>query len=558
MDPLRPIDSKANHHLVVEVVECLADTVISVSHLERETTPRRQRIVVGLAALALVVFALTFVQAVSLAAANKRALHNHLDAGKTAHSFRPTRVHAASEVIAGASLLAGLALGLTALAMRRRTPSVFRAETSVNDDSSLSDLVKLSKDEALVLVHPDMALSHTGTEGEHDADALMASGAARVSASGWLTISLPAAGRLTLSHGLRSYYLNWTPRPPGGIVSGRPKLDSRFAAYLGAAAAAALLMVALLESLPIEETSLYGDEFFPSERYIAITNPAFEDAAAEPESGGTGDAGDTQPAEASQAGAAGTSGIENALERPASMAIKHRSDLASMSRSQAMSAAKQSGILGVMADRQLFANDNALGDFASGDALEDWHGSFAGGPVGHQAGELSGSWGNHERGMGQWGIVKVGNRLPGWSGACGEWNCRDGDGMSGLHVSGGGGGGPKGRRIAKTPGPILGNPHASGGLDRAIIRRYIKQQKLRITHCYEKRLLVNGNLAGTLTARFSIAGNGTVIGASATGMGDSVLQECVAGVIGSIQFPSTEEGALVNVSYPFTFQAAGA
>jgi hypothetical protein len=40
-------------------------------------------------------------------------------------------------------------------------------------------------------------------------------------------------------------------------------------------------------------------------------------------------------------------------------------------------------------------------------------------------------------------------------------------------------------------------------------------------------------------------------------MGDSDVENCVADAIRSIQFPKPTGGGFVNVTYPFTFKAAG-
>jgi hypothetical protein len=79
----------------------------------------------------------------------------------------------------------------------------------------------------------------------------------------------------------------------------------------------------------------------------------------------------------------------------------------------------------------------------------------------------------------------------------------------------------------------------------------------QITYCYEKQLLVKPSLAGTVLTQFTISGNGAVISVSASGMGDSSVENCVAGALKSIQFPKPKGGGLVNVRYPFTFRPAG-
>ncbi len=554
MDPLRSnamhpsTQHSSTNGRVVEVVDCLSDTVVSVTHLDARGPRLRRQLVLACAIVSLSIFALSFAKAVSIASSNKRALVQHLHRGEPSHSFRPQRIGSAHEAIGGLALLTGIGLSLAFFAMRSQTRSRFQAESPASDSQPRFDMVAVGEQGAELKVHPEMSVSFSDSNLELDAEALVARSMAQLDSDGWMSMKLPDAGRLSLRYGHRAYHLAWSPRPASGILSPAAGLDSRFGAYLGAAAAAVLLFVGLLDALPIEESQLYGEGFSPSERYIAIREAALESAVVEPDKGDEGDRGDTAPAEASEAGDIGTAGIESAVNERASMAIEKRAEEASMAREQHMATSASSGILGIMASREIFANSNALAAYSSGDAGRDWYGGFDGGVVGDQVGELSGSWGNDVRGMGQWGTVKVGNRLPGLHygshGGCDSSEPCRGTGVS-LH------------RKSQVPTFSMGDATASGGLDREIIRRYIKKQKLRITHCYEKRLLVDNELAGTLTANFSIGSNGLVIGAKASGMGDDDLQQCVASVVASIHFPSTENGALVNVSYPFTFQPAG-
>jgi hypothetical protein len=72
-------------------------------------------------------------------------------------------------------------------------------------------------------------------------------------------------------------------------------------------------------------------------------------------------------------------------------------------------------------------------------------------------------------------------------------------------------------------------------------------------YCYEKQLLVNGNLAGTVSTQFFISPEGTVARADASGV-DPEVAGCVAGVIKDIEFPKPRGGGGVQVNYPLTLQ----
>jgi hypothetical protein len=106
---------------------------------------------------------------------------------------------------------------------------------------------------------------------------------------------------------------------------------------------------------------------------------------------------------------------------------------------------------------------------------------------------------------------------------------------------------------ASVPQTRIGTATATGELDKNIIRRYIRQKLPHIEYCYQKQLIVNPKLAGTITVSFVIAGSGKVSSANAEGFDENVAS-CVAGVVKSIQFPKPKGGGSVTVSYPFTFK----
>ena len=97
----------------------------------------------------------------------------------------------------------------------------------------------------------------------------------------------------------------------------------------------------------------------------------------------------------------------------------------------------------------------------------------------------------------------------------------------------------------------IGQPSVTGELDRAIIRRYIKRNVGKLTYCYEKQLLAQPGLAGTVTVSFAITAEGKVTSVTGAGVSPDVAS-CVTAVIGSIEFPRPKTGA-VQVSYPLTF-----
>jgi outer membrane biosynthesis protein TonB len=111
-------------------------------------------------------------------------------------------------------------------------------------------------------------------------------------------------------------------------------------------------------------------------------------------------------------------------------------------------------------------------------------------------------------------------------------------------------------RNPAVPSVSTGTFTSHGDLDKADIRRAIKQHMSAISACYEKALPNSPGLAGRLLVQFFIERDGSVSHSSASGI-DPVVDQCVADVIKSIQFPAPKGGGGVQVNYPFNFQPAG-
>ena len=132
-----------------------------------------------------------------------------------------------------------------------------------------------------------------------------------------------------------------------------------------------------------------------------------------------------------------------------------------------------------------------------------------------------------------------------------------GDGWGGSGAGAGGGrGGMFGRTSAVPTVVLCGTPRCVigiGGLDKSIIRRYIRRRLPQIQYCYEKQLLAKPDLAGDVDVEFMINPDGSVSEVHASGVDDEV-SSCVRGVIEGIAFPHNEQNTQVH--YPFTFQRA--
>jgi hypothetical protein len=159
-------------------------------------------------------------------------------------------------------------------------------------------------------------------------------------------------------------------------------------------------------------------------------------------------------------------------------------------------------------------------------------------------------------GNGGFGVLGTGGAV-GWGTiGSGRYGTVGTGGTGSGYGVGGGHGGIAGRR-ASVPTLTIGQPTTSGGeLDKAIIRRYIKRNTAKLSYCYEKQLLAKPKLAGTVTTKFVISGNGTVTSSTATGV-DTDVSTCVADAVQGIEFPKPKDGKDVNVTYAFTFTPAG-
>jgi hypothetical protein len=92
------------------------------------------------------------------------------------------------------------------------------------------------------------------------------------------------------------------------------------------------------------------------------------------------------------------------------------------------------------------------------------------------------------------------------------------------------------------------------GPDKETIRRYIRRHLDRIRYAYEKQLLVNPSLAGTIVVHFTISPDGVVLSAKAKGLGGHDLEDAIADIFRSIAFPKTSNGGLIAVSYPINLR----
>jgi hypothetical protein len=491
-------------------------------------------------------------------------MHEHLEAQKVAHEFRPQRLGAAFDWMALGGLGGGL-LCMTFGFLRLREEKV--APTYRIGDASGVDLPTQNApqpDFSLVAPRGDGFVLNFSTawqgaltrNGQSSSLAdLVAEGRARSSAvlAGAMELDIRAGEEIQVATGEQSFVVRSVNKPRRQAVPLLANIDSNALTYVAATAVVVGGFMLGLDTLHEDEKRLYGDIFADSDRYSLIQTTPFEDAIAEelekeaiesdPGSTGTKMSGDE-----------GLMGDKESTRPTGLFAMKNRDTAPALAKEQVLTQARESGILGILksSDGGAFAELHAMNQFSSG--LDD--DDIYGGLLGSEVAAASGGWGYGTRGMGpgggcigceNWGTIGTGTY-----GTIGH-----GEGTGAKFGAGGGKGGMRGH---KSSAPILkiGIVKKSGGIDADIIRRRIHRKLSRIRHCYEKELLVHSDLQGTVNTHFQISPAGKVQGVGAKGMGNQNVESCVAGVIKTIQFPKPLDGGYVNVTrYPFMFRPAG-
>ena len=198
--------------------------------------------------------------------------------------------------------------------------------------------------------------------------------------------------------------------------------------------------------------------------------------------------------------------------------------------------AEQAGVLGVLGDDSAMA-----GVFGSASISADLV-SGVGGLLGAK-GRQAGTHGLGSRGAGLGGGGTA-------------------DTLGGLGTRGrGGGDAAYGQGPAAGPRPegdiagIGGSPIIIGALDRSLIDAVIKRHMNQFRYCYQRELNKDPSLAGKITVKFVIAGDGSVSRASikSSSMGNVSVENCLSNRFMMLQFPEPKGNGIVIVSYPFMF-----
>jgi len=100
-----------------------------------------------------------------------------------------------------------------------------------------------------------------------------------------------------------------------------------------------------------------------------------------------------------------------------------------------------------------------------------------------------------------------------------------------------------------------------GSVDKELIRRVIQEHAAQIRYCYEQQLALNPRLAGKVSIKWIINGDGSAsspqVEASATTLEDAKVHACMMSRITSWQFPKPKGGGIAVITYPWILRSSG-
>ena len=545
----------------VEVAAMLGDSVVDVKHCVDPQGGKITSTTWGYFAagvVALISAGAAVAMSVHNVAVNKAALATWTtELHRPAGAFRPAQMSVGYDWLAFggfAVALAALAMGLVRMRRERQRPS-YTIGTAPGVDAPLEQAPAAS----FALVAPrgdDFVFTYApGIEGEMTVDGKSTplaaiAGQPSAACAGAMELAIPPRARIRAKAGQTTFLVSAVAKPRTQAVP-LFALEGRMLKYAAGSLAVHLGIWAFLQTVPQDGTGANIDLATNEEVGTHATITDHDKMPDKPidETGDSDGPKDKQTAGAMALGPQGTAGDPKTESEKGGTQIKNNDAQPQLAREQAMQQAREAGILGSTAMRQSISALTGVADFSSGFDDANFYGP---------------EFGAYGNGKGSFGLGRSGF---GTGGGCTQEPCgvigagRYGTIGDGTHAGDGwgGNGGHGGMRQhhGDPPGTIVGTPIGTGGLDKAIIKRYVKRASDKISYCYEKQLLAHPGLAGELMVQFVIQGDGTVKGASGKGF-DSSVASCVSEVVGAIAFPKPSDGGVVQVNYPFTFHATGA
>ncbi len=552
----------------IEVATMLGDSVVDVKHCMDPHSGKissRTWALLAVGVMCMLLSAVAFYVSVSTAAYNDGALHYWTQvAHKPAYAYRAKSLGFGYDWLAFGGFVVGLVtLAGAVLRIRdeRKSP-YYRIGTAPGVEQPVEGapapdfpLVAPSGDEFVFNFARDISGEAIIDGKARPLGELIASGHARPSVAlpGAFELPLALHPRIRAKVGQTQFLVSSVAKPRRQAAPLFTGMQSRTMAYFAGSLGAHLGLVLLLSFVPVEGSGASFD--ITTAEMTTINTDGVQQEDVPPDQQDALDTGGAGPegAGAAMALEAGQAGDPSKPQTATShIRIKNKDIDPQLARIQAIEEARSAGILGSLSasEGDRFASITEMGNLSSGPDAFDAYGAIFGAD-----GEGYGNFGYSRSGFGKGGGCA--------GGPCGIIGTGPGYGRIGLgRLPGSGwdgpGGGILGTRKHKSdvPTPIIGTPRTVGDLDKEIIRRYIKRNFSKITYCYERELLANNSLAGTINVQFFISPTGSVTTAAGAGANQKVA-DCIADVIQNIEFPRPNGGAGVQVNYPFTIKTAG-
>ena len=119
---------------------------------------------------------------------------------------------------------------------------------------------------------------------------------------------------------------------------------------------------------------------------------------------------------------------------------------------------------------------------------------------------------------------------------------------------------PPGSLVGAEVGEPADTPPPGGFLSKDQIREVMRAHQGEIRYCYERELVKNPSLAGTVVVKLVIGASGTVASATVASstLASPPVEDCIARAVTSFTFPPPRGGGIVIVSYPYRLQTSDA
>lgn len=418
----------------------------------------------------------------------------------------------------------------------------------VGIDGSIPLVRQLEDGTWLVMVSDEMKLRFRGRDSGQGLEELADEGLVTPVTDGWQEVELRPGSGLEIDLHDYTFFLRFSD-PLRLAGPGIDRVDREPLPFIGLSALAHVVALLLVMTIPDGARALELDGFDQTDRFaqLALTEMQQEqrdqpgwmdDEKPAPEAakhaGDEGEAGDPEEAD---------TGKQIAVQGPPDNEDQQLARQRNMEIAMNHGIARQVSSMYATADRSIGSDaQHALGNL-DGREPGDSRGIFGMGV----RGDGRGGGGHSERGIGM-GDLDTGN-LRGVKHGCKGVNCGVGVG-EGVDM---------GDKDTSVPDAVVtsGRPKLTGGLDREIIQRVVRQHYKELQYCYEKELQKDRTLAGQIDVKFTITGDGNVISAIHEGgsLKSALVANCVTGKIRRWVFPRQEgNGGIVIVKYPFRFK----